>query len=1011
MSQSKNTTRQNNPQFESFLSHPPTNKFPWFWSICTESQMTQVEISSCIGALHNFLQSSENLPGAPSVWMSHQKLTEYQKFRQDLARIPYQSRKYNESIQKELFAIKSDLIKKKRCCSLVTSVQRLAYMAMIGVEIDFGIREILDLAQDKHYQARAIGWLALVFVASESEYWMELIIQILQEQLIDHDNPAFQCLALSTVSQIFSVDLYRTVGAKVADLATSPRSSDIVKKKAILVLGQIYKETKDHDLMDKFRPGITSFLQSSSFSIRLATATTTFTMMTLHPGVFPEVFPLALTQLRYLLVEGANDKLIQAEMYQEMPSPWYVKQLIKILGFKTSWTEDETTVLDEVAGALLKRIGERVSLRIAQTYFIVFSEIITLFSKQRVTRNVADRCVSMLVRYLETEKNERKVLHYFALDSLHKFLLANQSVIESVQNKAREALYGTLSSQDYHVSALSFKLLFIIGRGSQFGKEIVEKLIAFLPNSSWEVRADLCETIIKLAESLEDWSFCVHAVIQVLFEAGDYCSDVLWTTAARRIATDFSLHNYAVKMALIYANKCVCPPEQLVKFVLYISGECCHTKETVTSILQFITGRIAFQPPGVQAMMVTTVMKIFSRHIEEFRNNVEQAVKFFNSQAQSPDIEVSERAKQYCWILTEIPEQAGDLLRCVPGDFSASTFDELWADVLESCRCEAGVSQFNCETCDDEPMEFDEAMLADFMCVGSGMIYQDMSISVSANLQVSSGEVTCLFQFENRGILDLTNVKLHVDPPPEMQVVCDTHSETIRAQEQISAKVEFSVYGIPSRFPVVSLSFSCVSTERSISVPLPINVILMMESVKISSQLFIEKWTHIRDSQLESKFSMPLETENPSCVIDKLVRHALGLEVWVSELSANNMLAYGKYVCKSGYIDVLVRLSYARKGEVDVVMRCSSKDGIGTFPGLLKAADVTAIVNDSRQDVAPFQMPDEPVIVRPLPLIDPRLPPAPVISPPVQRVYRAPSFDSRDDDCEEELSSDVGDYY
>ena len=149
-------------------------------------------------------------------------------------------------------------------------------------------------------------------------------------------------------------------------------------------------------------------------------------------------------------------------------------------------------------------------------------------------------------------------------------------------------------------------------------------------------------------------------------------------------------------------------------------------------------------------------------------------------------------------------------MRCVPGDFSASTFDELWADVLESCRCEAGVSQFNCETCDDEPMEFDEAMLADFMCVGSGMIYQDMSISVSANLQVSSGEVTCLFQFENRGILDLTNVKLHVDPPPEMQVVCDTHSETIRAQEQISAKVEFSVYGIPSRFPVVSLSFSCV---------------------------------------------------------------------------------------------------------------------------------------------------------------------------------------------------------
>ena len=929
--------------------------------------------------------------------------------------IQFPSRKFKEAIQKELFAIKTIFLKQKRGAELVTAVEKMAYLVLVGAEIDFGLTEILELAQSKKYKTRAAAWVALVFMGIQDDLAIQKVTDILQEQLLCYDKQWFQCLALTTISQIFSLDLYRAVGTKVADLAISPKSGDFVKKKAILVLGQIYKETKEQILLDKFGPGICAFLNSQSFAVRLAAATTTFTMMRLHPGSFPEVFPVALNQLHYMLVEGVNDKVIQEQMYCEMPSPWYVKQLIKILGFKTTWTEEESKMLDSVAEALLRRIGEKVSLSIARTYFIVFSEIIMLFSKKRVTKDIADKVVSMLVRYLGTDNNETKLLHYFALDSLHKFLLANQSIIMSVQ-EVRTALYTTLSSQDSQISSLSFRLLFIIGRGSRCGKEIVNKLVAFLPHSSWEVKPGLCATTIQLAESLNDWKFCVETVIKVLFEAGDYCPDALWTTTGRQVATDMSLHEDAVAKTLKYVTMTVCPPQQLVKFMLYICGECCHRPETIKLVLQFITSRIAFQPPSVQAMMVTTVMKIFSRHIHDlFFSKIGPALEFFAAQANSQDIEVSERAKQYYCMLSEMPTKAGKVMECVPRSFDSSTFDELWDELINNEECQ-GVSQFDCQPSENESIECAEDLVNAFLCVDTGPIYQDpsMSLYISLRLEFGSGQVQSVFQFENQGILPLTDVVVQIEVPPEMRVQVEPHETTIDAHKWIAINALFYIDNIPSCFPVMTVCFHCHSTERQIQVQVPIHVVRMITSVKVSSQVFIEKWMSIANSQLETKFSISINTSQPRETADQLVRTLLGLEPWDAERPRNSMLAYGRFTCVSGHIDILVMLSYAQKGILDVVMRSSSQHGLQIFAEKLKFANTSAFMEQKRSDIAPFELPtEEPPAIVPviLPVAEPTLPPprltVPAQSPPVTSQSAYNTYD----DYEEELSSDVGDYY
>ena len=113
-------------------------------------------------------------------------------------------------------------------------------------------------------------------------------------------------------------------------------------------------------------------------------------------------------------------------------------------------------------------------------------------------------------------------------------------------------------------------------------------------------------------------------------------------------------------------------------------------------------------------------------------------------------------------------------------------------------------------------------------------------------------------------------------------------------------------------------------------------------------------------------------------------------------------------------MDILVKLSYARKGLLDVVVRSSLQCGLRIFAEKLKLANISAFMEQKRPDIAPFELPTEertaiaPVI---LPVAEPTLPPprltAPAQSPPATPQSTYTTYE----DYEEELSSDVGDYY
>lgn len=131
---------------------------------------------------------------------------------------------------------------------------KLLYIHILGYEVDFGFQEASGLINSSKYDEKYTGYIAtsLIIPESNDEVWKTIIYSV--ESDIRSRNEAAQSLALSMLATIMPQSL-SSLSDAIFDLALSSRTSQIVRKKALVCLARmVRKDPNKYDLKKVFAP-------------------------------------------------------------------------------------------------------------------------------------------------------------------------------------------------------------------------------------------------------------------------------------------------------------------------------------------------------------------------------------------------------------------------------------------------------------------------------------------------------------------------------------------------------------------------------------------------------------------------------------------------------------------------------------------------------------------------------------------------------------------------------------
>lgn len=746
------------------------------------------------------------------------------------------NRSRKQEVLLELYQIKQFFLNPKTNLSIIeNSILKLAYVVMLGDKIDFGIEHIKNLITSNHYQFVRIGWLAFMIFDIRNEKNIIDIIQILQKQLASFDNEPVQSLVLSVISQIFSHSVLESVGPNVAQIAVSPRSSEFARKKALIMSGRIYQETKDPTIISILTPALPIYLGYGSYSIRMSTATLIVILMSSQPGAFSDLFTQVL-DLLYHFYQPNEDTL--TEDYKGTPSPWFSKQLIQILRFKLVWNQEELSKISFVTTCLFNRAGEKLPIRAALSYFIVFSEIVTLISMIPIQKDVITKCAATLSRYLESERYH---MIYFALNSLNRLFRTNPD-ISVVVRKSLPTLFKLIKHHDTQMVSDSINLLVHLSTVDNY-KEIVGELIKLIPSSQTTIRVLLCKQITLLAERADDTLFYTDTIVQILFKAGDYCDDTTWKTAVNFLENNPYLQMHTIDHALSMLNDFTHPPEQFLKFTIYISGE--YICEKIDQIFSYIISSFSRQSHPVQTMMVTAMAKIISRNPPFY----ERGTQFLQKCANTLHPYVMHSARQYLVMLSLIPNNMANILKKMPSHMGEDMLNDMIDKIIGQNRSDSGFAM----------MKPNEKFLENFIFASRGYIYHDSFIRLSIDLSFADAIVKCTVQVEN--IIDqlaLTDVTVQVVTNEDILSRSTPLSNVIPPRKITLFKIEFLYTNPTIAFPYLNFAFKCGGQNQFSVIPLPIFLHKAVRNTNINTEQFNSHWNLLTNPQLMADISIHL---------------------------------------------------------------------------------------------------------------------------------------------------------
>eukprot|EP01135_Chromosphaera_perkinsii_P002589 Nk52_evm105s224 gene=Nk52_evmTU105s224 len=828
--------------------------------------------------------------------------------------------------------------KKKYVCKLL-------YMYLLGIDIDFGHLEAVNLISSNKYTEKSIGYCFISVLLNEKSELSRLLIQSIKKDLANR-NEIFVCLGLNCISNIGGKEMAEALSNDVMKLLVSSDSTSFVKKKAALCLLRLYRKFPEVLPMGEWSARIITLLDDPDTGVVLAVLSLLLPIVNVRPEEYVPVVEKVINLLHQMVIRETTP----AEyVYYKIPHPWLQVKILRLLHLYHPVRGDPTgDKLYECLGKILSateptKSTQRNNARNAVMYEAM-SLIIHLSDSSddeliQLSSNIIGRLVS------DRSTNQR----YMALEMMSRLAEFSSNMQSVGLAKHQERVIASLRQEkDISVRRRALDLLYNMCDNENY-KAVIHELLEYLEVAVFGIREEMVLKIAILSEKFaSDYSWYVDVILNLIRMAGDYVSDEVWHRVIQIVTNREEVQDYATKTVFEALQSPSCH-ETMVKVGGYILGEFGHLiandpQAVPIAQLELLHSKFPTSSISTKVMLLSTYVK-FVNLFPEIKPVVQDLLKS-DTLSRNGDVELQQRAIEYLrlcgspdellqMVLEEMPaypERESSILAKLKKREDYIT-DKTWR--VESRNEIKGEDNLPSEVYQngDEPVENGDGealpgiafanegipepttgshrWFKAFTFQNDGVLYESDELQVGVKSQYKGNLARIGLYFGNKTNMpfDTISTRIYVGQlSSKLKIQTQLPPETVGPKSQAQQLINVECLDDFTEAPVIQIIFENEGRDFQIFLKIPILICKFMSGFELDQATFFDRWKALEGEGLESQ--VVFQASGP-IVLATIKTKLQGIAFqWLDNVDPNphNFVGSGVIESKSGKIGCLVRL-------------------------------------------------------------------------------------------------------
>ncbi|EDR27551.1 AP-2 complex subunit alpha-1, putative [Entamoeba dispar SAW760] len=516
-------------------------------------------------------------------------------------------------------------------------VLKMAYIEVLGYEVDTGFVEVIQLLGSSKYFDKHVGYLVFVLLFSNVPESTRMIINTLQQDLENNLEPVL-CDALTVISTLANMEMADTLAPSVLKLCSGFCETN-VKKRALITLRQLYKSQPNVlNINPDFMKTLEKLL-STEMDLGIINA---MVLLLIEIGKKqPELLKPFGTELTNILQRLVNHEYTPEIDYHDTSAPW-----LQILLFRLLSTIDlETTTQKIFWDSVRKVLGTSDTLRFDKPCNEKTIQMSIIFEVMSIViKHEKEEYFEILLPLLGTLVEDKEVnIRYLALDT---FVLLGQANYKNVCQNYLVHILNSLDEPDVTIRRRAVDVLYALCT-PQSVRKVVNQLLHVLENDEGELKEELVVKISILAEMdpvRDQWY--VDTMLLATCLGGEFVRPELWD---RVLSSLGNAAQYAVQK-IVQVLHGGCWHEEFLRMSCVILGEYPQLLGGLAiKVASYITKQLPYVSSTSKRLILTCLIKM-AKELNEVRPTCEKACHMYLS---AVDVEVQQRAAEYLNIMNK----------------------------------------------------------------------------------------------------------------------------------------------------------------------------------------------------------------------------------------------------------------------------------------------------------------------------------------------------------------------
>lgn len=785
-------------------------------------------------------------------------------------------------VNKELAKIRSKFGSGK--CSgydMKKYVWKIVYMFMLGVNVEFGHMEAVQLITSSKYSEKNAGHIACTLMFNENNDVLRLIIQTMKKDLQNAPEEV-QCLALATISNVGGEEFAESLAGDVQKLLLSRTSRNFVRKKAALALLRLFRKYPDIISPESIAQPLATVFDDHNLGVVTSVASLIIALISRDPRPFENLIPIALKHLKRLVGKEVG----KGYLYYQTACPWLQVKLLRMFTyFPPPSDKSQAIALGEVLASVLKETEVTKSVNKNNSdYSILFEAVeVIIHINMHGLELLFQQTLALLARFIAVKEPN---IRYLGLECMTKFCMI-PGALELVRPHLSTIQYS-LKQSDISIRRRALDLMFALC-DEETAPQVVKQLLAFLETSDYAIKEEMVLKIAILAERFaRDNKWYLDTILTLISLAGDYVSQDILYRAVQIVSLDEDVQAYAAKVVFDQLHH-LTAHDALVSVGGYLLGEYGHLLEdgeaSGRTQFELLHRRFPVVPDTIKAILLTSYMKL-ANTFPDIRSRVEDV---FRKHQLYIDQEIQQRSLEYLAMSTstehELVSQVWEMMppfteresvlpKLLKKQRSKSADRDVWnqseenIEAMERLDEEVGIDEEEEEIEEDVQNEEDDFIGLDapslpeqkissvkqLLMEESGIFYECDFLQVGCKMKLSGdSNLKLILYFGNKSDDDITEIELSTPGKVFTVKRKPVDAFTVSAKQQVMQMFLWTCHSPFPASPRGNLSFNWKNERFNVPVQLPLSICKFFSPLLLSPPQFMQEW---KDQTEQSVFEI-----------------------------------------------------------------------------------------------------------------------------------------------------------